>query len=206
MSTLLIGNELTTEPHKGVHSVKKQAGWLFKAIATGTMEEIALRTDSEANTGITSLYLGIFAASGGKPGNLLGSAKYTGSYPVASSAWVAVTGLNVSIIDETEYYFGICASAGGGIHLAFEHAAGEGTQLWETGAIYEKLETVEAAKWITEGKLGPNRMYGKGTVLSGSLGVFNSPTSISPKKLYKPFPTSQEQKIKQEQKLLSMII
>lgn len=181
--TLLLGNELTTEPHKGTHIAKKQAAWVFKALATGTVEEIALRTDSELNTGITALYLGIFEKSGTKPGTLLGSGKFSGTYPPGKESWIVVSGLSISVTKETEYYFGICA-VGNSIHLAFEAASG-GTQLWESStSVYEKLETIEAAKWSVEGKLGPNRMYAKGTEAGSSVAL--SATLVGSGKLSSP--------------------
>lgn len=83
--------------------VGRQEAFAFTCTKTGLVQDIRIRTNSNANTGVTSVTLGIAADSAGKPGTVLGQANVAG-VPVVNS-WVKVTlGSAVAVTLGTKYW------------------------------------------------------------------------------------------------------
>ncbi len=102
---LLIGDATTTYSVADQTSVGREETFQFTAKVTGKVEEMEFRTNATANTGITGVYLGIFAESSGKPGTVLGQAKVSGE--PATSSWIKVTGLSISLTSGTKYWLAV---------------------------------------------------------------------------------------------------
>lgn len=140
---LLLGSESLAFATADQTSAGREEAYGFIGTQAGLVEELMLHTNGIANTGVTSLILGIMADNGsGKPGAVLGQGTFVGT--PAINTWIKVTGLAIPISANTQYYL-VLLPIGGQIHfnvanaggLDFESKAGGLTKIepeteWET--------------------------------------------------------------------------
>jgi len=81
----------------------REESFQFTAKSSGTVQELQLRTNGSANTGITGLDLGIFADNAGKPGEVLGRATPVSGQP-GTNSWIKAGGLSVPVVSGTKYW------------------------------------------------------------------------------------------------------
>lgn len=200
MSSLLIGEPSVTTIANSTSQGKIEA-FQYTASESGSIRELQIHSSSVANTGMTSLILGVYTDSSGTPGTVLGEGTFTGV--PATNSWISVTGVNIPIIKGAIYWLAILPI--GNIFHYFSKVASGGTAEKEsTTASHTKLETVT---WGAVANDGPASFQGLGDILSFVISPpSRPPTFFSPKRLYKNFPIATEEKKKQEEKLLTMLI
>lgn len=119
MPSLLVGTAETAgtnvETPAGVIEASK-----FTAAATGTLEEIWLRTGTGAST-CTSLILGIYTEGSNEPHTPLGHATHSGT--PGTSEWVKVGGFSVPVTVGTHYWLAWLPIGGGVTSLFVAGAA-----------------------------------------------------------------------------------
>jgi hypothetical protein len=75
------------------------------AIASGTVDQIQVRTDASTASTMTSLVAAVFADSAGTPGSRIGSQSATLTTGLtATGAWLVLTGLSVAVTNGTTYW------------------------------------------------------------------------------------------------------
>lgn len=202
MANLLVGNSSTSFATADTTGAGKIEAFQYTAKETGTLGELEFRTNATANTGVTSLILGVYTDSSGTPGSVLGQKTFSGT--PGTSSWIKVSGLSVSIVSGTIYWLALLP-IGGTIHYNTEKASG-GTGDKESSS--SSNTSLISTTWGANFADGPVGYQGLGVVASlVARPLLIPPTFFTPKGLYKPFPVSAEEiKKKEEQKLLAMLI
>ena len=121
---LVIGDATATYSVADQTSVGREETFQFTAKATGAIEQLELRTNGTANTGVSSVALGVFADSSGKPGKVLGQATVSGE--PATNSWVKATGLSISVTSGTKYWLAVLPLGTSGKQLHFNASVGSG--------------------------------------------------------------------------------
>jgi hypothetical protein len=121
---LLVGDATSTYPVSDQTTAGREEAFQFTATSTGTVEEMQLRTNALANTGVTGVVLGVFAESGGTPGEVLGQAMAFGEPPVNS--WIRATGLKVAVVSGTKYWLVLLPLGEGSKKLHYNVAVAAG--------------------------------------------------------------------------------
>jgi hypothetical protein len=121
---LLAGDATSTFSVPDLTSVGREEAFQFTARASGTVEQMQLRTNATPNTGVTGLDIGVLAESSGKPGAVLGHAVLSGEPP--TSSWVTVSGLSVPVTGGTKYWLVVLPLGAAGSKLHFGAAASSG--------------------------------------------------------------------------------
>ncbi len=121
---LLAGDATSTYSVGDQTTAGREEAFQFTATTTGTVEEMQFRTNALANTGVTGVVLGVFAESGGKPGEVLGQATVVGE-PAASS-WVKAAGLSAPVVSGTKYWLVLLALGEGSKKLHYNVAVAAG--------------------------------------------------------------------------------
>lgn len=202
MATLLIGNSSTSFSTADTTAAGKIEAFQYTAKETGTLEELEFRTNATANTGVTSLILGVYTDSSGTPGSVLGQKTFSGT--PGTSTWIKVSGLTISIVSGTIYWLAFLP-IGGTIHYNTEKASGGTGDKESTSSSNTSLISTT---WGSNFADGPVGYQGLGTVAAlVARPLVLPPTFFTPRGLHKAFPISAEEtKKKEEQKLLSMLI
>lgn len=156
--TLLVGNSETGFTTAGTTTAKLARAFAFTGSETGLLEELQLRTNANANTGVTSVRLGVLVDNAGAPGNLIQEGVYTGT--PGTNSWITVTGLDIPILKNAKYWL-VVLSIGGSLHYN-SHGAG-GSANWcqanvEKIALYECGDTI----WEAPHAEGPVGFQGLG--------------------------------------------
>ncbi len=99
---LVIGDAATTYSIADQTGVGREETFQFTAKATGKIEELELRTNGTANTGVSSVVLGVFADKAGKPGEVLGQGTVSGE--PSTNSWIKAIGLSISVTSGTKYW------------------------------------------------------------------------------------------------------
>jgi hypothetical protein len=123
-SGLLAGDATSAYSVGDQTTAGREEAFQFTAKTSGTVEELEFRTDATADSGVTGVVLGIFAESGGKPGEVLG--KGTASGEPAKSSWIKVTGLSTAVVSGTKYWLVALPLGGSGAKLFYDAAANSG--------------------------------------------------------------------------------
>jgi hypothetical protein len=123
-TTTLVGDPSTTYSVGDQTSVGREETFQFAATYTGKIEELKFRTNGTANTGVSSVALGVFADSSGKPGGLLGQATVSGE--PATNSWVKATGLSINVTSGTKYWLAVLPLGTSGKQLHFNASVGSG--------------------------------------------------------------------------------
>lgn len=200
MSTLLVGNSSTSFAIADSTAAGKIEAFQFTSTAAGTIEELEFRTGSTANTGITSLILGVYADSSGTPGSILGQKTFSGV--PGTNTWIKITGLSVTVVKSTAYWLAVLP-IGAAIHYNTSVSSG-GTGDKESSSASNT--SLIATTWGSNFADGPIGFQALGTLAFSSVRpMLVAPTYFSPKKLYRAQPQGQEPK-KEEEKLLTMLI
>ncbi len=121
---LLAGDATATYGVGDQTTAGREEAFQFTAKSSGTVEELEFRTDATANTGVTGVVLGIFAESGGKPGEVLGRATVSGE--PAKSSWIKATGLSTPVVGGTTYWLVALPLGASGAKLFYGVAAASG--------------------------------------------------------------------------------
>lgn len=155
---LLVGDATTTYTTSDQTGVGRVETFQFTAAHTGTVEKLLLRTNGTANTGISSVVLGVMAENAGKPGAVLGQATFTGL--PGTNVWVEVTGLSISVVSGTKYWLAMLPLGTGGsfLHFNVSKSAGGNLETIATGLTKIEAET----EWATFNE-GPIGFQGLGT-------------------------------------------
>lgn len=200
--TLLVGNSSTSFAIADSTAAGKIEAFQFTSTAAGTIEELEFRTGSTANTGITSLILGVYTDSSGTPGSVLGQKTFSGV--PGTSSWIKVTGLSVSIINATPYWLAVLP-IGAAIHYNTSVSSG-GTGDKESSSTANT--SLISTTWGSNFADGPIGFQALGSLVSSNARPISiPPTYFSPRRLYKAAPQGQESKqVKEIDKLLTMLI
>jgi len=153
---LLVGNEsaaLTNEDQTKVGFIE---AFRFVASSSGTIEELQFRTNNKANTGVTSLVLGVYTDAEGKPGTVLGQGTATGEETgiIKKEAWIKVTGLAIKLTSGTPYWLAELPLGTAGKLLHFNCAKEGVGDLQSTAGGFAKLEAVSELTAFNEGPVG----------------------------------------------------
>jgi hypothetical protein len=151
--TLLIGNSETGFTVEKTVANGRAAAFAFTASETGLLEELQLRTNATANTGVTSVRLGVFAEESELPENVVQEGFYSGQ--PGTNAWIAVTGLAVPIVKNAKYWL-VVMPIGGALHFNI-HGTGGSAKWRSTSSEKSNLYEVGATEWglsTAEGPLG----------------------------------------------------
>jgi hypothetical protein len=167
MSTLLIGDATiyTASGSDNSNAAGEMEAYAFVAAQTGTVDTLMFRTHaSTANTGVTAMYLGMFAddgtgdhpsPTGGANPNPLGSGSVSGTPGVG--VWVTVGGLSIPVVSGTTYW--LCAlSIGAAIH---NYYSGGTAKISDSGVSTHAL--IEADTWGSGSAGGPVGFQGLST-------------------------------------------
>lgn len=104
--TLLVGDASTTYATAFSTPAGDAAAYQFTAGTTGTIDTLEVRSSGTANTGVTSVILGVYTDSGANlPLALLGSGTVAGL--PAINSWITATGLNVAVTAGTIYWLAV---------------------------------------------------------------------------------------------------
>jgi len=114
--TLLVGNTGIgfSREHEDQTTAGREEAFQFTAAASGTVEELELRTNGAPNPGVTGVQLGVFAENAGRPGEVLGRATVPGE--PATNSWVRATGLATPVLAGTSYWLVALPLGGGELH------------------------------------------------------------------------------------------
>ncbi len=121
---LLAGDATATYTVGDQTTAGREEAFQFTAKATGTVEEMQFRTNALADAGITGVALGVFAESGGAPGEALGQATAFGE-PAANS-WIKATGLKVAVVSGVKYWLVLLPLGEGSKKLHYNAAVAAG--------------------------------------------------------------------------------
>jgi hypothetical protein len=188
MSVLILGNSETTFTSEHATTAGTPRAFQFTAQKSASVEEIQFRTNGNANTGVTSVKLGIFKEGSAAPGVFLGEGTFTGTPTI--NEWIKISGLSISIISGNVYWLAVL-SIGGALHYS-NHGAG-GSTIWEGGpGSQSKLET-STSGWSASSAEGPLGFYALGTPNEAPYFIDIPPTFKSPRTLFKPFLVESEE-------------
>jgi hypothetical protein len=162
--TLLLGNSETSFSSAKATTAKKAQAFAFTATETGLLEELQFRTNANANTGVTSVRLGVFVDSGGVPGNVIQEGVFTGT--PGTNAWIAVSGLDIPILKNAHYWL-VVLSIGGALHYS-AHGSGGSTSLRTTSTEHTALYEFSEGSWEAASFEGPAGFQGLGRAGVGS--------------------------------------
>jgi hypothetical protein len=159
---LLAGDATSTYAVADQTAVGREEAFQFTAKSTGTVEELQFRTNATADTGVSGVSFGVFADSGGKPGEVLGRATVAGQ--PGTSSWIKATGLSVAVVSGTRYWLVALPLGESSHHLYYNVAAGisSGTGNVESTAGGLGVLTAESS-WVTYNQ-GPVGFQAIGTV------------------------------------------
>lgn len=143
-NTLLMGDATSTYATADSTSTGHEETFQFVAKESGTIGELQFLTNGTANTGVTSLILGIMSDVGGKPGVVLGQGTFVGTPGI--NTWVPATGISVALVAATKYWLAVLP-IGGAIHYNVAVAA-EGTGNLESVAA-GLTKITEETEWST---------------------------------------------------------
>ncbi len=156
--TLLVGNAETGFSSEESTTAGVARSFAFTASKTGLLKELEFRTNGKANTGVTSVRLGVFTDEAGKPGNVIQEGSIAGAPP--TNTWVTVTGLSVPILESAKYWL-VVVSAGGALHYN-AHGAG-GSSNWRlANREREHLYEFPESSWEAASAEGPPGFQGLG--------------------------------------------
>ncbi len=163
--TLLLGNSETGFTSGKALASGHAAAFAFTASETGLLEELQFRTNGVANTGVTSVRLGVFTDNAGLPSNHV---VQEGVYSVTpgENAWIAVTGLGVPILKNAKYWLAV-QPIGGALHYSVHGARGS-TNVRVNSEEKSKLYEVREGAWEAAAEEGPVGFYGAGKAVVGT--------------------------------------
>ncbi len=148
--------------------------YAYKAKATGIIKGITVQTNSVANTGMTSLTLGIYEDVAGKPGAILGEATFSGE-PKTNSK-IRVEGLSIPVTSGTQYWFGF-VNLGGQFHFNKGGTKAENQYWFRNGLTEAKLPAFTGEPtWKTESQ-AQGAFEGYGVTLSTKFSIFKTLTA-----------------------------
>ncbi len=151
--TLLLGNSETSFATAEATAAKVATAFAFTGAETGLLEELRFRTNGTANTGVTSVRLGVFSDEGGTPGNVIQEGVVSGA--PGTNSWIIVAGLTIPILKNATYWLAVL-SLGGPLHYNVHGSGGSGA--WRrTNNEHENLYEFSESHWVevtTEGPLG----------------------------------------------------
>lgn len=149
---LLVGNATTTFSVADQTTSEREEFFQFTAAETGTLQKLLFRTNGTANTGVTSLRMGVFSEGASLPSTLLGEAVFTGTPGINS--WIETTGLSIAITGGTKYWLAILP-IGGTVHYnAAVASGGTGNVESVSGAKFTKLEKAASYEGFNQGPVG----------------------------------------------------
>jgi len=150
----LVGDPSTTYSVGDQTAVGREETFQFTATYTGKIEELKFRTNGTANTGVSSVVLGVFAESSGKPGEVLGQA--TASGEPATNSWVKATGLSINVTSGTKYWLAALPLGTSGQLLHYNVAVGSGGtgNLESTATGLTSLKAEESWATFNQGPIG----------------------------------------------------
>ncbi len=151
---LVIGDATATYSVADQTTVGREETFQFTAKATGKVEELELRTNGNANTGVSSVVLGVFAEKSGKPGEVLGQA--TASGEPATNSWVKATGLSISVTSGTKYWLAVLplGTSGKQLHFNAAVASGGAGNLESVAGGLTSLKAEESWETFNQGPVG----------------------------------------------------
>ena len=153
-AVLLLGTTATSTAtaHEAVNG--EIEGYQFEAIHGGALEEIRLNPNrAQGGSPGTSLVMGIFADSAGKPGGPpLGEATFASA---VVNSMMTVSGLNITLIKGTKYWL-VFMPKGGNILV---NAGNTTLHSFSTTTGHTKLEEVA---WTASASTGPTTLAGYG--------------------------------------------
>jgi hypothetical protein len=136
----------------------------FEATSTGLLEELELLTAKDAQ-GATAVEIGIYADSGGEPGELLGKGTFVGK--PGEGEWIKATGLSVELVSGVAYWLAFLSHGGTLFFLMQTLSGGSPTDVLVGQAELKK------AKWgVLEGQ-GPVSVRGMGELIRRNVGLQN---------------------------------
>lgn len=156
--TLLLGNSETGLTAEKTVAKGHAAGFAFTASETGLLEELQIRTNANANTGVTSVRLAVFAEGAEVPENAIQEGVFTGT--PGTNIWIAVTGLAIPILKNAKYWL-VVMPIGGTLHFNI-HGAGGSTKWRSTSSEKSNLYEVGATEWGASATEGPMGFQGLG--------------------------------------------
>ncbi len=153
-TTTLVGDPSTTYSVADQTTVGREETFQFTATYTGKIEELKLRTNGTANTGVSSVALGVFADSSGKPGELLGQATVSGE--PATNTWIKATGLSISVTSGTKYWLAVLplGTSGKQLHFNASVASGGTGNVESVAGGLTSLKAEEAWETFNQGPVG----------------------------------------------------
>lgn len=183
MSIVVIGQEKASWVNKnlsnaaGVESMQR-----VEAPESNSLEELKMLTGTAANTGVTSVELGIFSdGAEEKPGTLLGAAVAITGVPGTSTVLTAKLASSVALTKGTFYHIGLL-SQGAALHYQSDETT---TQFRESTkpATVPKMESPE--KWGNPRAKSPFSVWGLGsssarTIAGRSAMVFGQTSRLAP--------------------------
>jgi hypothetical protein len=151
---LVIGDATATYSVADQTSVGREETFQFTAKATGKIEELELRTNGTANTGVSSVVLGVFAEKSGKPGEVLGQATAPGE--PATNSWVKATGLSINVTSGTKYWLALLplGTSGKQLHYNASVASGGTGNVESVAGGLTSLKAEEAWETFSQGPVG----------------------------------------------------
>jgi hypothetical protein len=125
------------------------SAFLYKATATGTLEELKFKM--AGIVGAKSLVLGLCAAGGAEnPGTVLGQGEFKGT--ISANATITVTGLSIPVTSGTSYWVAVLPIGGEASYLF--SFSGSSELVFSEGGGFTKIET--GIKWFgSSGILAP---------------------------------------------------
>ncbi len=152
----LVGSEAKEEVADQT-GVGREEAYEYTASATGTVNELTLRTDATANTGVTGVVLALFSNKESKPYEVLAQKNVSGE--PKTSSWITATGLSVKVTSGTKYWLVELplGEAGHGYLLHFDSHGASGTADYESKTEGLKEATKES-EWVSYGE-GPATFY-----------------------------------------------
>jgi hypothetical protein len=172
LSILLLGSEAAQATAHATTSEKIEV-YPFTAAATGLIEEISLETNGTANTGVTSVWLGVYAEgspANAKPEGVMQEGKVSGA--PAINSLITVTGLMIPVVSGKTYWLGVVAN-GAALHFnrnsvgSFRVSSFSVPQLVFDNNGWKTAETGGSPKFYAKGKA-------VGTERRGTYGVQNA--------------------------------
>lgn len=141
----LIG-ELTVGASTDSLAAAHAEAFIFTATGTGTLKAMTIRTTGTASTA-TSIKMGVYADSGGKPGTRLGQGTLA-SKP-GTNSWAEVTGLSVSVTSGVKYH--LAPLALGGTLSFFLKTGGTTGDIVSQGGLTELPEVFKSEETFADG-------------------------------------------------------
>jgi hypothetical protein len=151
-SGLLVGDATSTYTIGDQTTAGREEAFQFTAKSSGTVEEMQLRTNGVANSGVTGVTMGILSESAGKPGEVLGQASVSGT--PAANTWIRVSGLSIPVVAATKYWLVALPLGSGQLHYnAAVTSGGAGNVESKSGGL-TSLQAQSAWEPYNQGPVG----------------------------------------------------